>query len=94
MRTAKERPPVKLPWATPASTAHPLHSHPIDHTPTITVNQEKQTKRLASTASPTKLHSPMQPQTSKSLQCKSTYAHPSKPQQQTHTHISHLLITS
>eukprot|EP00957_Ditylum_brightwellii_P065949 5001147-Ditylum_brightwellii.AAC.1 len=67
MRAAKECSPAKPPWATPASTVHTVHSHPLDHTPTITVNQENQTKRLVSTASPANLHSSIQPQTSKIL---------------------------
>eukprot|EP00957_Ditylum_brightwellii_P139953 10664603-Ditylum_brightwellii.AAC.1 len=52
MRAAEEHPPAKPPWSTPTSTAHPLHSHPLDHTPTITANQENQRKRLTSTAPP------------------------------------------
>eukprot|EP00957_Ditylum_brightwellii_P046729 3546268-Ditylum_brightwellii.AAC.1 len=67
MRSAKERPPAKPPWSTPTSTAHPSHSHPLNHTPTITANQEKQTKRLTSTAPPPNLHCSIQPQASKLL---------------------------
>eukprot|EP00957_Ditylum_brightwellii_P179693 13688419-Ditylum_brightwellii.AAC.1 len=46
MRAADERPPAKPPRATPASTAHLPHSHPLNHTPIIIVNQENQTKDL------------------------------------------------
>eukprot|EP00957_Ditylum_brightwellii_P040967 3101955-Ditylum_brightwellii.AAC.1 len=76
MRAAKERPSAEPPWATLTSTTHPLH--PLKQTPTITNNQEKQTKRLASTASPPNLYSSIQPPTSKSFQYKFTYAHPAE----------------
>eukprot|EP00957_Ditylum_brightwellii_P108787 8298711-Ditylum_brightwellii.AAC.1 len=61
MRAADERPPAKPPWAIPASTPHHPHTNPLDHNPTITVNQENQTKRHALTASPSYLHSFIQP---------------------------------
>eukprot|EP00957_Ditylum_brightwellii_P016235 1221445-Ditylum_brightwellii.AAC.1 len=89
MRAAKERPPAKPPWATPASIAHPFHSYPFNQTPTTTNNQENQTKRLASTTSPPNLQSSIQLPASTFLQYNSTYTHPSKLQQQTHAHTSH-----
>eukprot|EP00957_Ditylum_brightwellii_P125419 9559950-Ditylum_brightwellii.AAC.1 len=92
MRTANERPPAKPPWATPASTAHPLHSHSLDHTPNITNNQENQTKRHAPTASSSNPQSYIQPQASKFLQYKSTYNYPSELQQKTSAHTSQPII--
>eukprot|EP00957_Ditylum_brightwellii_P119530 9119673-Ditylum_brightwellii.AAC.1 len=72
MRTAKECPPAKLPWATPGSIDHQSHYSPPDHTSIITVTQEKEIKRIAPTASPPKQHSPMQLQASQFFQHKAT----------------------
>eukprot|EP00957_Ditylum_brightwellii_P136088 10378843-Ditylum_brightwellii.AAC.1 len=93
MRAADERPPAKPPWATTTSTAQPLPSHPLNHTPTITDNEENQTKRHASTALPPKLHSSIHHPKTQIIQYKPTYAHPSELQQKTQAHTSHLLIT-
>eukprot|EP00957_Ditylum_brightwellii_P119122 9086676-Ditylum_brightwellii.AAC.1 len=46
MRASDGRPHAKPPWATSASTPHPPHIHPFNHTPTITVNQKQKQKDM------------------------------------------------